>query len=183
MDLKIGNQLRKLRKSMGLSIAELSEKSGVSTGLISQIEREIAVPSVVSLYRIAQALNTNINYFFEEPERRELAVIRRGDHKVISTCHGISQYALLIPEQMEHNLDLVRVTLKGGEIYDNECVTHDGEECGYVLSGVMTVLLDGKEYELYPGDSIYFYCSHPHKYTNQGKEDCISIWAMTPKFF
>lgn len=183
MELKIGNQLRKLRKSKGMSIAELSEKSGVSTGLISQIERDIAVPSVVSLYRIAQTLNTNINYFFEEPENTNFGVIRRGNHKVISTCHGISQYALLVPDNMEHNLDMIQVTLKGGETYDRDCITHDGEECGFVISGVLTVLLDEKEYVLYPGDSIYYYSSHPHKYINNGAEDCVSIWSMTPKFF
>jgi Predicted transcriptional regulators len=183
MELQIGSQLRKLRKSAGLSIAELSSKSGVSTGLISQIEREMVVPSVVSLYRIAQALDTNINYFFEEPASREFGIIRRGDHKIITTCHGSSVYELLVPEQMEHLLDVVRVTLKGGETYDHDCITHDGEECGYVLSGVLTVLLDGVEHELFPGDSIYFYSTHPHKYVNNGAEDSVSLWSMTPRFF
>jgi transcriptional regulator with XRE-family HTH domain len=183
MELQIGAQLRKLRKGAGLSIAELSKKSSVSTGLISQIERDLVVPSVVSLYRIAQALNTNINYFFNEPESQEASIIRRGDHKIISTCHGISRYELMVPEQVEHNLDLVRVVLKGGETFDRECVTHDGEECGYVLSGIMTVLLDGEEHRLFPGDSIYYRSTHPHKYLNLDQEDCVSLWAMTPRFF
>lgn len=183
MELQIGTQLRKLRKSAGLSIADLSAKCGVSTGLISQIEREMVVPSVVNLYRIAQALNTNINYFFDEPQSREYGIVRRGDHKVIITCQGLSSYELLVPDQMAHVLDVVRVTLKGGEIYDHDCITHEGEECGYVLSGVLTVLLDGVEHELFPGDSIFFYSTHPHKYINNGAEDCVSVWGMTPRFF
>jgi transcriptional regulator with XRE-family HTH domain len=182
MDLQIGNQLRRRRKSAGMSIAELSAASGVSTGLISQIEREMVVPSVVSLYRIAQALDTNINYFFEAPSGQDCGIIRSGNHKVITT-QGISSYELLVPEQMEHNLDLVRITLKGGQIYDHDCVSHEGEECGVVLSGVLTVLLDGQVYRLESGDSIYFYSTRPHKYINEGMEDCISIWGMTPRFF
>ncbi|MEG1918239.1 MAG: XRE family transcriptional regulator, partial [Oscillospiraceae bacterium] len=168
----------------GLSIAELSAACGVSTGLISQIERGMVVPSVVSLYRIAQALDTNINYFFEDPKAREFGILRRGDHKMITLHHGTSQYELLSPDKMEHAIDLTRITLKGGEVYErNETVVHEGEECGYVLSGVMTVLLDGEEYVLNPGDSMYFYSTLPHKYLNNGQEDCVSIWAMTPKFF
>ena len=183
-ELKIGSRLRKLRKEIGISIADLSLKSGVSTGLISQIERDMVVPSVVSLYRIAQALDTNINYFFETPKANGFGLIRKGDHKIITAGRGTTNYALLSPDRVEHIIDMTLVTLKGGESYDKkDVVCHEGEECGYVLSGVLTVLLDGQEYTLYPGDSIYFYSTLPHKYINSGQEDCVSIWAMTPKFF
>ena len=47
----------------------------------------------------------------------------------------------------------------------------------------MTVLLDGKEYRLHEGDSIYFKSTIPHKYLNNDEEDCVSVWAMTPTFF
>ncbi|MBR5122746.1 MAG: cupin domain-containing protein, partial [Anaerotignum sp.] len=58
-----------------------------------------------------------------------------------------------------------------------------GEECGYVLKGELTVHLGSKQYVLHEGDSIYFDCNTPHKYVNNGEEDCVSIWAMTPKFY
>lgn len=63
MALFHGSRLRELRKNKNISIAELSKLSDVSTGLISQIEREMVIPSVVSIWRLAQALDTNINYF------------------------------------------------------------------------------------------------------------------------
>jgi transcriptional regulator with XRE-family HTH domain len=62
--IEVGKKLRKLRKSKGLSISALAEECDLSAGLISQIERNLTAPSVVSLYRIAQALGVNINYFF-----------------------------------------------------------------------------------------------------------------------
>ena len=64
MEFSIGTRLKELRKTKGMSITELAERSGVSTGLISQIERDLVAPSVVSLYDIAQALDTDISYFF-----------------------------------------------------------------------------------------------------------------------
>lgn len=183
MDFPIGSRLKELRKNKGMSIAELAERSSVSTGLISQIERDLVVPSVVNLYRIAQALDSDINYFFETGRSREAKITRRGDHKRMITDQGHGIYELFTNSREGHILDLVRVTLKGGQEYSHEMVTHEGEECGFVVKGILTVLLDGTEYRLYEGDSIYFPSTVPHKYLNNDLEDCVSVWAMTPTFF
>ena len=76
MEFSIGTRLKELRKTKGMSITELAERSGVSTGLISQIERNLVVPSVVNLYRIAQSLGTDINYFFETDDARTATITR-----------------------------------------------------------------------------------------------------------
>ena len=170
MEFAIGSRLKELRKAKGMSITDLAEHSGVSTGLISQIERNLVVPSVVNLYRIAQALDTDINYFFENERPKKAEVTRHGDHKIMITDQGHGIYQLFTNSRRGHILDLIRVTLKGGE-------------CGFVLQGTLTVLLDGREYRLYEGDSIYFRSTIPHKYLNLGQEDCVSVWAMTPTFF
>ena len=65
-------------KIKNISIAELSKLSDVSTGLISQIEREMVIPSVVSIWRLAQALDTNINYFFDEDDVDDKVIIRKN---------------------------------------------------------------------------------------------------------
>lgn len=182
-NFEIGSRLRALRKKQGLSIAALAELSGVSTGLISQIEREMVVPTVVSIYRIAQALGTDIGYFFPAPPTRSYDLFHPGGRKMIVTGNGASSYELLNPDRSDRILDMVLVTLRGGEVYDHDCIGHAGEECGYVLSGVLTVLLNGDEIDLQPGDSISFSSPQPHKYINNGPHDCVSLWAMTPKFF
>ena len=80
-------------------------------------------------------------------------------------------------------LDMLLLTIAGGEEYSREKIGHEGEECVYVLSGELTFLIDEEELKLQPGDSIYFDSTHPHRYLNCGKEDCVSIWAITPRFF
>ena len=167
-----------------MSILHLSELSGVSTGLISQIERNLVVPTVVSMWRIAKALDTNISFFFEHlEEKKPDVVIRKGQHKLIIMNKGHSTYQMLSPDDKNHCIDFIKITLAGGEVYDKEEVFHEGEECGYVLQGTLTVFLNGIYYDVYPGDSIYFDSRLPHKYMNRKEEDCISIWAMTPPFF
>ncbi|MET0017849.1 cupin domain-containing protein [Oscillibacter sp.] len=181
--LEIGSRLRRLRKEKCLSIAALAERSGVSTGLISQIERDMVSPTVVSIYRIAQALDTNISYFFPVPDEKPYVLLHPGERQHIQLAGGARDYELLTPSSPERTLDMVLVTLRGGACFDRECVSHAGEECGYVLSGILTVLLDGQEVDLFPGESIHFPSTRPHVYINTHPEDCISIWSMTPKFF
>ena len=184
MEILIGGKLKQLRTEKKLSIAELSKLSDVSTGLISQIERDLVVPSVTSLWRLAKALDTNINFFFHEEPKEDQFIIRNGDHQTIVAHHNNSFYKLLHPATPNRMMDFTEITLKAGCSYEKKpLVQHEGEECGYVLKGVLTIYLDGKEYNLYPGDSMYFSSTLPHKYLNNGKEDCVSIWAMTPKFF
>ena len=183
MEFQIGGRLKERRKSKGLSITDLAEQSGVSTGLISQIERDLVVPSVVNLYRIAQVLDADINYFFENEQAEAVQITRCGEHKQMITDQGNSIYKLFTSSRKGHVLDLVQVTLRGGEDYSREMVAHKGEECGFVLKGVLTLLVEDREYRLHDGDSVYFRSSVPHKYTNRDNEDCVSVWAMTPTFF
>ena len=72
MDFNIGQKVRTLRKLKGLSILQLSELSGVSTGLISQIERDLVVPTVISIWRIAKALDTNIGFFLKMQKKSRM---------------------------------------------------------------------------------------------------------------
>ncbi len=182
-NLKIGEKIKALRKLKGLSILQLSEISDVSTGMISQVERNLVVPTVVSLWHIAQALDTNISYFFDDEKKSDRFIMRKNDHKIIIMNKGNGIYQMLSPDGKDHMIDFVKITLKGGQAYENESLTHEGEECGYVLSGTLTVQLNGKNYELYEGDSIYFNSNLSHRYLNLGEEDCVSIWSMTPRFF
>lgn len=183
MEFKIGAKLRELRNKKKMSIAELSKQSEVSTGLISQIERDLVVPSVTSLWRLAQVLDTNINFFFEEKPHEDSIIIRREDHRIIVTHRGSSHYKLLTPTNPGRLLDMTEVHLECGSSYEKSTVSHEGEECGYVLKGTLTVSLNGTDYILHEGDSIYFNCTLPHRYINNSDEECISIWAMTPPFF
>jgi len=184
-EIKVGSQLNKIRKEKGFSIAKLSTLSGVSTGLISQIEREMVVPSVVSLWRLAKALDADISYFFDEETHNDRQIIRSGEHRKIITEKGTASYEMLGSNANDRMLDMCIVRLSPGEEYDeNDLATHEGEECGYVVEGVLTVHFRDTDYTLNKGDSIYFKSAQPHKYLNlSATEECVSVWSMTPHFF
>ena len=82
MEINIGEKIKELRKEKGLSIAELANRSELSQGLISQIERNMVTPSIVSLWKIAQSLQVSVGYFFdEEPKDITNPVVKKNQRK------------------------------------------------------------------------------------------------------
>lgn len=185
-NIQVGSRLKKLRGKRKMSIAALSEASQVSTGLISQIEHDKVVPSVVTLWRLSQALETSISYFFEEAEAPAHHVLKKGAQRKLITDKGRTEYTLYTPSDPTRMLDMCKVCIQPGQIIEEDAmdlVSHEGEECGVVLEGEMVVRIRDQEIVLDEGDSITFKSTEPHKYLNRSDKRCVSIWSMTPTFF
>lgn len=182
MDIDIGSKVKALRKKRKLSIAKLSEMSELSTGLISQIERNLVVPSVVALWKIAKSLDVNIGYFFEENSEEPSPIVRKNERKKLVIDHSHGVYELLTPD-LNRKIEFLYITLCGGESSQDQLIAHDGEECGIVIKGKMMVKTENNEYILEEGDSIAFDSTIPHRYINIGEGECVSVWAMTPPSF
>ncbi len=94
--MELGEKIRSLRQKQKISIEQLSEMSGLSKGLISQIERDITGPSVASLWKISKALNVTMNYFFDEYDNFN-QVVRKNERKKLMMRKGSRVYELLSP--------------------------------------------------------------------------------------
>ena len=183
MNIDVGEKIRNLRKIKKLSIATLSENTGLSIGLISQIERNKVVPSIKAMWKIAKGLDVNIGYFFEEDTDKDV-IVRKSDRKKIQTNDATKIYELLMPDLIDKNLELLLITLKGETKKNKGLVNHEGEDGGYIIKGKMKLIFDAKEYILEEGDSFYFKSNVNHVYENYNKdEECVLICAMTPPSF
>ncbi|RKD31948.1 cupin domain-containing protein [Thermohalobacter berrensis] len=183
MEINIGSKIRSLRKSMNMSISDLSKKSGISTGLISQIERNMVVPSIESLWKISKGLNVSIGYFFNEKNKVPInPIVRKDQRKKIITANSNAIYELLVPD-LNRKIEFLYITIEPGDSTTKELIQHEGEECGIVIKGKLLIKTELKDYILEEGDSIYLDSSTPHRYINIGDKPCISIWAMTPPSF
>lgn len=183
MNIDIGKKIRELRKEKNMNISVLAEIAGVSPGLISQIERNIVTPSIVSLWKIAQGLDVSVGYFFDEEVKSTVSpVVKRNDRKRISASNNHALYELLSAD-LNRKIEFLYITIKAGDSSTKDLVTHEGEECGIVIKGRLLVKMEDEEYLLEEGDSIYFDSTIPHRYVNVGDETCESIWAMTPPSF
>lgn len=180
MDLELGAKIRSLRQKQNLSIEQVAERSGLSKGLISQIERDMTGPTVASLWKIAKALNVNINYFFDEENEFE-PLVRKDERKIIQV-KGKRKYELLCPD-LKRAIEMLWIEIEPGESSSRDLISHDGEECGVVIRGKLQVVCGEKTYHLNEGDSIYLDSTTPHRYFNISNEPCTSVWAMVPPSF
>jgi transcriptional regulator with XRE-family HTH domain len=161
MTLDIGKTIRDLRKNRRLNIADLAERSSLTTSHVSQIERGVANPSLSSLTKIAEALEVPIARFFHE-EPSKFSVVRAHERKKI-VYDKSSGFIELLAGGEDH--DSIGVYL--GYCMDKEMgqayVPHEGKEFFHVMQGEMDVHLGTDVVNLKQGDSIYFDSSIPHK--------------------
>lgn len=188
--MSLGEKIRGQRMKLGLKGLDLAEKSGLSPGFISQIERGLVNPSVSTLKRIGDALNIPIGVLFEEPDSKEeekefsvskSPVVYENQRKMLSPNKGVIFY-LLNPD-LSGDIEFILDIFEPGATTGEELYTHQGEECGLILEGELEVQLEDKKYLLKKGDSITFKSTILHKKTNTGKTKSISIWANTPPWF
>src|SRR5207302_10375897 len=72
LEAGIGTEVRRLRKSLDLTVAELGLAAGISAGMLSKIENGAISPSLATLDALAKALNVPIRRLFAVTvERRD----------------------------------------------------------------------------------------------------------------
>ncbi|MFF1570479.1 helix-turn-helix domain-containing protein [Streptomyces sp. NPDC058293] len=182
MAATVGLQLKALRKQAGLTLDELSRRSGISTGLISQVERGKGNPSFASLVQIAHGLDVAIGRLFHLAE--QVSPVVRAHERRSLDFHGSDaaegdRFELLSPS-LNGALEVLWVVTQPGHDTSATPFRHNGEEFGIVLSGVKDVYLDGVRHRPQAGDSITYSCSTPHWFVNPGDEPATSIWVITP---
>lgn len=167
-----------MRQTRGLTLQELASRCGLSASFLSQIERGICAPSIVSIYRICQALNVSIFQVLPDPILNSSPVRHHeGQLPFITSKEGAS-YVCLSGDFPNRQLEILLNLFPSG--YQHPKTTHKGEEFGYVLSGDLTLIIEDQEYPLGPGDSFHFIAEKPHTYrTQQGAKVLI---VSTQKF-
>ncbi len=177
----VGEQVRRLRKLRQLTIEQLSRASGVSSGMLSQMERGIGNPSFNSLVQVAHALEVPVARLLQGQPAAS-PVVRRSERRSL-TLHPAGPFEplhQLLTPSLDGSLEAVWVETPPGHDTAATPYTHAGEEFGIVLEGRHQVFLDGTCHELGPGDSITYASSIPHWYRNPGPEAVKAIWVITP---
>lgn len=179
-DQRLGETIRLMRQRAGLSIQEVSRRTGLSTGMISQVERALATPSVRTLRLLSIALDVPISYFFEEHDGGTPAryIVRKNDRRLLRlTASGVVKEALTPAEKGQ--MELYELTLNPGGSSGADFFRHVGEKAGYVLSGRLRLWLDHEAHVLDAGDSFRFPSTVPHMFDNPSQSVARVIWVTT----
>lgn len=169
-----------------MSTVALARLCGVSTSLISQVERGLTSPSLDVLWAISQALDVPIGTFFQgEPvdETTETAaVVVRSDQRKKLGINSSLTYELLSPD-LQHQIEFIWVEFGPGVEGPLAPFIHPGEEQMVVIQGEMHFWVGEAEYVLQAGDCITLDSSKPHRAGNRGAAPAIVIAAITPPSF
>ncbi len=173
MDIKIGAKLRKLRKDKDITLSELAERTDLSVGFLSNLERDMSSPTLDSLQKICTALNTAMLDILANNHTEEI-VIRRDQREFVSMPDGNVTY-----ESVSFGpgcLDGWVISIAPNYRFDKQWA-HIYDEIGFVLEGTMTVIMDEKTYDLHEGDCCYIKAMTRHGLSNNTDTPCKSFWV------
>lgn len=163
--IDVGKKIKSVRKRKGLTLQELSEKSGISATAISAIERNVSSPTVSTLAAIGKALGESLSSLLGEGES-EYVVSRSDDRRLLASgIRGVDFFSLahgVAGQRFTPTLAVIPHGGGSGEDYLN----HRGDDFFLVLSGALTVELQGKEETLGEGDSLCLRGSTPFRWKN-----------------
>lgn len=186
-ELNIGQKIRRLRKEGRLTLQDLSDFSGLSKPLLSQIENNQVIPPIATLLKIAKGLKVGIHFFFEEEgDRQKFVLLRSGDLQASRRRSGNDApqnylYHSLAPGMRHKSMEPFLVEFEVGQWDDSLFYRHDGEEFIYLLEGELEFHFGQDIMILKAGDSVYYDSSEAHGYTSRGSTKAKAVAVLYSK--
>jgi transcriptional regulator with XRE-family HTH domain len=182
----LGVKLRHTRMTKGLRLRDLAEKAECSESMLSKIENDRAVPSLKTLYRIAEALGLTVGQLFAQPVEVNGLVSRRGERPIVHADPlrkgpGLTLERLIHYHQSNILQGSIHNIAPGGS--GGGLVSHEGEEVALILEGQVEFIVGDERFLLSEGDSICYRSEQPHGYRNGGTGCAKLIVVNTPPSF
>ncbi len=177
----LGKKIKEKRMELGMSQRQLAEMTDLTPGFLSQIERDLAEPSITSLRKIAKALNVAVFYFLMNDDEKKI-VVKKDERQKLNFHNSHMTYELLSPD-LNRQMEMFMGELEPGAMTCEEPLTHPGEEVTHVLQGEMWIKVGDDEYSLEQGDTIYYQGNIPHQIKNTGSGMMVFISTITPPLF
>jgi transcriptional regulator with XRE-family HTH domain len=181
MDIQhIGQRIRGYRRELKKTLLEVATEAHLSVGFLSQVERNLTGVSLSSLVNVASALKVPLGALLDQP-KQEHPDSRQGQRREYVIADDQQRYERLSTAFPGSLINAVKVWLPVG--YRSECVSHEGDEFVYILSGHVRYTVGKKEYPLTSGDSFHFDAHRQHRLANIGEIPVELIAVGTLKLF
>lgn len=174
MDEKtISDNIKKFRKQLGITLQDLADRTGLTKGYLSKVERSSKAPPYSTLNKITDAMGIEITELFRRdvvplPDRR-IAVGKKKDGRVIRQTSDVGgyDYEVMAPSKPGKNMEpfIIYAPFEMEKMYE-----HEGEEFVYVMEGKLEFVYGDETYMLEQGDHVYFDCCIPHSGRSIGEK-------------
>ena len=183
---QLGRAVQRLRRSFGLSLAELSAQSGVAKSIISQIERAETNPTLSTIWRLAHALDVSIESMLQGGEEGPfIEHLGRGATPIFVSDDGLCRLAVTGWLKTVDWLQWYDFQADAGGVLESGAHARGSVECLSVLDGELEVEVGGTIDTAGVGETLRYRCDRPHRIRNRGAGPahatmvCILKTAMT----
>jgi transcriptional regulator with XRE-family HTH domain len=175
----VGRNLRRLRTRRGLSLEGLAKLSGVSRGMLGQIELGRSAPTISLLWKIATALNVPFATMTSSGADSGTVMFRRDKAKVLSSSDGQFTSRALFPFDTERRVEFYELRVAPGHVEEADAHAAGTMENLIVAKGALDLFDGGETHSLKEGDAILFDAGVPHAYRNSGTAEAVLYLVMT----
>ncbi len=182
--LDLGGKVKSLRLKRGLTQTELAKKIDVTASYISQLERNLISPSIDSLMLLSSELQIDPGYFLSanSPDSHQL-ICRRNQRQPVALV-GVKgdtvecQSLVTTTDNRRMQPTLITIEPKSGP--SEHLFSHKGDEFILILKGELELTIDGENYILREGDSVYLDSTVPTTWRNSTEMQVQAIWVLSP---
>ncbi len=174
---RVAEGLKHFRKQRGMSLDDLATRSGVSRAALSQIEGTRTNPTLSVLWKVAVGLDVPFHELLGVSEDGGARVLRAGDTPPLKSGDGRMESRLLSPGGSSPDVELYELRFLPKAVHRSEPHGRGTVETLVVMTGALRLRVLETEYELLPGDTIFFKADVQHVYENRSSHEtrCFNV--------
>jgi len=177
----LGQRIRTLRKEKGLTLVEISQKTGIAQATLSRIETGTMIGTVESHEKIAETLGIGLSELYTGVDRRYEQISHQTKESRAATHHTKDVHVeVLTQESSKKKITPLLLTLQGGGKTEKEHNERGVEKFVWVLEGHIKIKLENQEYDLKTQETLYFDASFPHQIVNENQKTAKVFIAVSP---
>jgi len=168
----VGTRIRELRQARNANLTQVARDAGVSRRMLTLIEQGTANPSVLTLDRIAAALQTDVAHLLLRPDDRPPLAFRSAEAVHVLTLPSGGGAKLRARTTETNGPELWTWVLEPGDAHEVEATTERVEQLILVTSGLLYLVRGTESQSLTVGDSAVVESHVAHRYVNPGSKTC-----------
>lgn len=179
--MDIGKKIKNLRLQKQLTQEELGERTDLTKGYISQLERNLGSPSMETFFSILEVLGVTPREFFDEKEQRQQVIYTQEDYTIYFDEEKGYEIKWLVSDSNEKEMEPILLTLeKLGEYKEFEPSLSD--TFAYILEGEVCLEIGSDTYYAKSGESIYYQAVKKHQIKNNQTQPCRLLIVATNSY-
>lgn len=182
-DHQFGSTVKAFRLRAGLSLRDLSARTGLSVGMLSQIERNVTSPSLKTLTKLRIGLRVPLSALFDDESATDEATdsrayVRRKNARPKLDL-GESVQKILLSPATAANLQLMLLVIAPGGGTSDTVVGVPGEKAAVIMGGALEITIGPETVVLEEGDTVQFNAETPHAFRNPGVSETQVLWVIS----